>query len=82
MYGSPINAPIQYKDIQRSFYDSRRGLINLGNDYKNMSPQYQEKVIAHENRHDWQYKNDRGNFDITHNPDYAFNEKLQKNQIL
>ena len=78
MYGNPINAPIQHKDIPRSFYDSRRGLINLGNDYKNMSPQQQEKVVAHENRHAWQYKNDRSNFEITHNSEFAFNERLQK----
>jgi hypothetical protein len=78
MYGSPINAPIQRKDTSRSFYDSRRGVINVGTDFDGMSPEEQDELIAHENRHDWQYKNDRSNFEITHNPEYAFNERLQK----
>ena len=78
MYDNEIKAPIQYKDIPRSFYDSRRGIINAGEDYKNLLPQEQKELIAHENRHDWQYRNDRSNFNITHNPDYAFNDRLQK----
>ena len=78
MYGNPINAPIQHKDIPRSFYDSRRGVINVGTDFDKLSPQEQDELIAHENRHDWQYKNGRSNFEITHNPEFAFNERLQK----
>ena len=78
MYGNEIKAPIQHKNIPRSFYDTRRGIINVGEDYKKLPPQEQEELIAHENRHDWQYKNDRSNFAITHDPDYAFNERLQK----
>lgn len=78
MYGNKIIAPIQYKDIPRSFYDSRIGVINVGTDFGKLPPQEQDELLAHENRHDWQYKNDRSNFEITHNPEFAFNERLQK----
>lgn len=78
MYGNEITAPIQFKNIPRSYYDNRRGVINVGEDYKNLSSGEQKELIAHENRHDWQYRNDRSNFNITHNPDYAFNDRLQK----
>lgn len=78
MYGNPITAEIQYTDAPRTFYEQRLDKIVLGKDYKKMSPEQQEKTIAHENRHSWQQQNGRTNFNLTHNPDYAFNEKLKK----
>ena len=78
IYGNPITTTFIKKDIPRTYYNRRTGETFVGNDFLEMSEKDKKELIAHENRHDWQYKNDRSNFEITHNPEYAFNEKLQK----
>ena len=82
MYGNPLTDRIIQTDNPRTFYDDRTSTIVLGQDYLNADDKTKEKILAHENRHDWQYKNDRSNFNITHNPEYAFNERLQKKPIM
>jgi hypothetical protein len=78
MYGNPIIANFKYSNAPRSFYDSRINQINLGEDYKNQNPNMKDEFVAHENRHAWQFANNRTNYNIVHNPKYAFNERLQK----
>jgi hypothetical protein len=82
MYGNSLPDRIIQTDNPRTFYDDRTSTIVLGQDYLNADDKTNEKILAHENRHDWQYKNDRSNFNITHNPEYAFNERLQKKPIM
>lgn len=79
MHGSPITAKIKLdNNVPRTFYDSRTNQMVLGSDYDRMSPEQKERVVAHENRHAWQYDNNRSNFDITHQPYLSFQARLQK----
>jgi len=43
-----------------------------------LSQEERDKVLAHENRHAWQFANDRTNFMMKHHPDYAFQDRLKK----
>jgi len=79
MYGSPITAKYKYdSSVNRTNYDPRTNQMIFGNDYEKLTPLEQQKTIAHENRHAWQFGNDRTNFDIVHNADTAFQSRLQK----
>jgi hypothetical protein len=64
MYGRPIKSEIVYNpSVNRSYYDSRLDQIILGSDYQNEKDQeYKDKMIAHENYHASQFKNDRSTY--------------------
>jgi hypothetical protein len=80
MYGNPITAELKYdQSVNRTNYNPRTNQIIFGNDMPLfISQEERDKTLAHENRHAWQFANDRTNFDIIHNPDYAFQERLKK----
>lgn len=61
LYGTPIESNIiNNPSVNRSYYDSRLDQIVLGTDYDNeLDQEYKDKIIAHENYHAGQYKNDR-----------------------
>jgi hypothetical protein len=61
LYGTPIESSIvNDPSVNRSYYDSRLDQIILGTDYDNeLDQEYKDKIIAHENYHAGQYKNDR-----------------------
>jgi len=80
MYNNPILANLKYdQSIKRTNYNPRTNEINFGYDMPYIQSQEEkDKTLAHENRHAWQFANNRTNFDIVHNPDYAFQERLKK----
>ena len=80
MYGNPIIANIRRDEsVARTNYNPRTNTIMFGSDLPLfLSPEILEKTLAHENRHAWQFANDRTNFNIVHNPEYAFQDRLMK----
>ena len=80
MYGNPIIANIRRDEsVARTNYNPRTNTIMFGSDLPLfLSPEILEKTLAHENRHAWQFANDRTNFNIVHNPEYAFEDRLMK----
>jgi len=79
MYGAPITA-IEVNDpsADRTSYDPRTNRMILGSD---INDDNRAEVIAHENRHAWQFDNDRTNFNIAHHPEYAFQDRLKKKPV-
>ena len=80
MYGAPITANLKYdQSVKRTNYNPRTNTMIFGYDMPYIQSQEEkDKTLAHENRHAWQFNNDRTNFDIVHNPEYAFQERLKK----
>jgi hypothetical protein len=77
MHGSPITAIEKHRyDIDRSYYDPRTNIMNLGYDYA--ASDDKDKMIAHENYHAKQHKEGRDNFDIAHNTDNEQWARMQK----
>jgi hypothetical protein len=62
MYKKPINSKIKNTDESRSRYDSRFNEILLGEDYKNATPEQQEKILAHEGFHAKQFAEGKSRF--------------------
>lgn len=91
MYGAPITAVEKHDvNLNRSHYNPRTNVMTLGNDYnvwydyngKRLEGEelknHQNELIAHENRHAWQFDNDRSNFDIAHHTDQEQWARMQK----
>jgi len=80
MYGNPITADLKYdQSVNRTNYNPRTNQMIFGNDMPYfVSQEQRDKTLAHENRHAWQFANDRTNFNIVHNPEYAFQDRLKK----
>lgn len=80
MYGNPIIANLKYdQSVNRTNYNPRTNQMIFGNDMPYfLSQEERNKTLAHENRHAWQFANDRTNFNMVHNPEYAFQDRLQK----
>jgi hypothetical protein len=80
MYGNPITADLKYdQSVNRTNYNPRTNQMIFGNDMPYFVSQEKiDKTLAHENRHAWQFANDRTNFNIVHNPEYAFQDRLKK----
>jgi hypothetical protein len=80
MYGNPIIANLKYdQSVNRTYYNPRTNQMIFGNDMPYfLSQEERNKTLAHENRHAWQFANDRTNFNMVHNPEYAFQDRLQK----
>jgi hypothetical protein len=80
MYGNPITAELKYdQSVNRTNYNPRTNQMIFGNDMPYfLSQEQRDKTLAHENRHAWQFANDRTNFNIVHNPEYAFQDRLKK----
>lgn len=76
-YGSPMIA-IENKDnsMNRSYYDPRSNKMNLGSDSNTWADP--SSVVAHENFHAKQFKEDRTNYDIGHHTDNENWAKMQK----
>ena len=83
MYGNPILADLKYdQSVNRTNYNPRTNQMIFGHDMPLfISQEERDKTLAHENRHAWQFNNDRTNFDIVHNPEYAFQERLKKKAV-
>ena len=80
MYGNPITAELKYdQSVNRTNYNPRTNQMIFGNDMPYfLSQEQRDKTLAHENRHAWQFANDRTNFNIVHQPEYAFQDRLKK----
>ena len=80
MYGSPIIADLKYdSSLNRTNYNPRTNQMIFGYDMPYiLSQEERDKTLAHENRHAWQFANDRTNFNIAHHPEYAFQDMLKK----
>ena len=80
MYGNPIIADLKYdSSLNRTNYNPRTNQMTFGYDMPYiLSQEERDKTLAHENRHAWQFANDRTNFNIVHHPEYAFQDKLKK----
>jgi hypothetical protein len=80
MYNNPITADLKYdQSVNRTNYNPRTNQMIFGNDMPYFVSQEKiDKTLAHENRHAWQFANDRTNFNIVHNPEYAFQDRLKK----
>ena len=77
MYGNPIIAKQNHRyDIDRSYYDPRKNIINLGADYASWANK--DKLLAHENYHAKQHEEGRDNFDIGHNTENRQWAEMQK----
>jgi len=77
MHGSPITAIEKHRyDIDRSYYDPRTNIMNLGADYA--ASDNKDKMIAHENYHAKQHSEGRDNFDIGHNTENRQWAEMQK----
>jgi hypothetical protein len=62
MYKKPINSKIKNTDESRSRYDSRFNEILLAEDYKNATPEQQERMVAHEGFHAKQFAEGKSRF--------------------
>ena len=80
MYNNDILSTIVDSDNDRSQYKSRTNTIYLANDYRTWVKDKgdQNKLVAHENYHAKQHRDDRTNFDIAHNTDNKFWAQMQK----
>lgn len=80
MYGNPIISDLKYdSSVNRTNYNPRTNQMIFGNDMPLFISQKEiDKTVAHENRHAWQFANDRTNFNMVHNPEYDFQDRLQK----
>ena len=80
MYGNPILADLKYdQSVNRTNYNPRTNQMIFGHDMPLfISQEQRDKTLAHENRHAWQFANDRTNFNMVHNPEHAFQDRLQK----
>jgi len=79
MYGNPmLSSERTNMGLDRSYYDPRLNKINYDELTRFMPEEEKDKIESHENFHAWQNANDRTNFDMVHNPNYAFQERLQR----
>lgn len=63
MYGRPIESRFMVNpNVERSYYDPRRDAIFMQKDYNQLDPYDKEKMLAHENYHAYQFKNDRSTY--------------------
>jgi len=58
-YGNPIDSKMANVDEPRTHYNHDLDLIKLGNDYRSKSPQEQADILAHENFHSKQFRDDK-----------------------
>lgn len=69
---------INNKNVNKSNYNSRTDVIELGTDYNNTNNKEKEDILTHENFHSKQNKEGRGNFDIAHHTDNEMWARMQK----
>ena len=63
MYGKPIESKFTVDpNVERSYYDPRIDAIFMQKDYNELDPYQKEKMLAHENYHAYQFKNDRSTY--------------------
>ena len=63
IYKRPILSKIEEDpNINRSYYDPKLDIIYAGADYAKMTPEQKNKLLAHENYHAYQFKNDKATY--------------------
>jgi hypothetical protein len=63
IYKRPILSKIEEdSNINRSYYDPKLDIIYAGADYAKMTPEQKNKLLAHENYHAYQFKNDKATY--------------------
>ena len=63
MYGKPIESKFTVDpNVERSYYDPRIDAIFMQKDYNELDPYQKERMLAHENYHAYQFKNDRSTY--------------------
>lgn len=75
-FGTPITSKIVESSNDRSHYDNRMDTLMIGNDARTWANK--EDVVAHENYHAIQHKQETDNFDIAHYPNKALWARIQK----